>query len=81
MERKVDPVTLSIIQGRLESISREMTWVVVRTARSAIFKYNNDFSNGIYDGRGQILVQGEEEIPFHLGAMQTALASVIEFFG
>jgi len=58
-----------------------MTWVVVRTARSAIFKYNNDFSNGIYDGHGQILVQGEEEIPFHLGAMQTALASVIEFFG
>jgi len=81
MQRKVDPVTLSVLQGRLESITREMTWVVVRTARSAIFKYSKDFSNGIYDSRGQILVQGEKDLPFHLGSMQTALASVVEFFG
>jgi len=58
-----------------------MTWVVLKTARSPIFKYNKDFSTGIYDGRGLILVQGEEDLPFHVGAMQTALMSGVEFFG
>ena len=32
----VDPVTLALVQNRLDHIARQMGWVMVRTSRSPI---------------------------------------------
>ena len=33
----LDPVTLALVQNRLDHISHQMGWVMTRTARSPIF--------------------------------------------
>lgn len=38
-----DPVTLALVQNRLDHISQQMGWVMIRTARSPIFQ-SHDFS-------------------------------------
>ncbi|NQU72747.1 MAG: hydantoinase B/oxoprolinase family protein, partial [Rhodospirillales bacterium] len=41
---KLDPVTLTLVQNRLDHISLQMGWVMTRTARSPIFSQAHDFS-------------------------------------
>ena len=40
---KLDPVILALTQNRLDHISHQMGWVMVRTARSPIFSQAHDF--------------------------------------
>ena len=37
----VDPVTLALVQNRLDHIARQMGWVMVRTSRSPIFNQSS----------------------------------------
>ncbi len=73
-------ITLSVILGALESCNRQMTLTMERTARSPIFKLSHDYSNGIFDPQGQLLVQGND-LPVHLGSLGTAMKTVVERFG
>ncbi|MBT7759065.1 MAG: hypothetical protein HN732_17175, partial [Rhodospirillaceae bacterium] len=41
---RVDITTLATMQGALTSITDEMSQVVIRTARSPVFKLAKDFS-------------------------------------
>ena len=34
---KLSPVTLALVQNRLDYIARQMGWVMIRTSRSPIF--------------------------------------------
>jgi N-methylhydantoinase B len=80
-KRDINPVTLAVLAGALESFTREMSIVMLRTARSVIFKLAKDFSNTIFDSSGGILVQGEDELPGHVTSMMGVVQSVINFFG
>lgn len=40
----VDPITVSVVQHRLEEIVREMTEAILRTSYSQISKSSRDFS-------------------------------------
>ena len=57
----LDPILTSVIQKKLESLSREMTHVIERTARSPLLQ-EGDFSAGVLDARHRILCQ-EEGLP------------------
>ena len=56
---KPDPVTLAVVEHRLESIAMEMTEVMLRTAMSQILNSSRDFSTAILDGDCQLVPQGE----------------------
>ena len=60
MGSKVDPVTLEVVRGSLESITRQMTITMDRTSRSPILKLAHDYSNAIFDwiprGRRRVVV-------------------------
>ena len=75
-----DPVTLAVIEHRLESIALEMAEVMLRTAMSQILNSSRDFSTAILDVDCQLVAQGEG-IPVHISALPIAGAAVRDFFG
>lgn len=71
-----DPITTSVIQSALVSISREMGVTLRRTAYSDIFNEGSDFSCGLFDAQGRLTAQGEF-LPLHLGALQYAVRQAV----
>ena len=79
-EEKANPVTLAVVERRLESIAHEMAEVMLRTAMSQILASARDFSTVILDEGGQMLAQGEG-LPVHISALPTAVEAVRTHFG
>lgn len=76
---EIDPITLAVIQGVLESTQREMTLTIEKTSRSSVFNIARDYSNALFDGNGEMVLQGQD-IPIHLGSLMPALRSVADYF-
>ena len=76
----VDPVTLAVVSGVLDSSIREMTITMRRAAMSPVLAIGNDFSNSIFDGQARMVLQGQDQ-PVHLGAMIFACKAVAGYFG
>jgi N-methylhydantoinase B len=76
----VDPITLEVVQNALLTITREMDFVIARTARSVLWQESGDYSTAILAADGDMVSQGPNGIPVHLGTMpqsvQHALARV-----
>lgn len=72
----VDPITVAVLQHRLDQLTREMGLVMVRAARSPIFSQAHDFSCFICDARGQMVSQADG-IPIHTGSGGFAARAVI----
>ena len=75
-----DPITLAVVEHRLESIAQEMTEAMLRTAMSQILNSSRDFSTAILDSDCQLVAQGEG-IPVHISALPVAGAAVRDYFG
>jgi N-methylhydantoinase B len=63
--------------GALRAACDEMGVVLVRSAHSANVKERRDASTGLFDARGEMVMQAEH-IPVHLGAMPAAVAAVLD---
>ena len=44
----IDPITLSVVRGALETAQREMTTTLEKTARSSVFNLAHDYSNALF---------------------------------
>ncbi len=77
---RVDPITLAVVRGVLESTQREMTLTIEKTARSSVFNIAHDYSNTIFDGKPEMVLQGQD-IPIHLGSLMPAMRTVASYFG
>ncbi len=80
MAHPVDPITVSVIQHRLEAIVQEMGEAMLRTSYSQILNSSRDFSTAICDAEGRLVAQAEH-VPIHVGAIPWAVRSVRQFFG
>ncbi|MHB8868567.1 MAG: caprolactamase subunit beta [Thermoleophilia bacterium] len=76
---KVDPITLAVVRGVLESTQREMTVTIEKTARSSVFNIAHDYSNTIFDSKPEMVLQGQD-IPIHLGSLMPAMRTVAGYF-
>src|SRR4051812_49477454 len=76
-ERRLDPVTLSVLASALAGIAEEMGAVLIRGAYSSNIKERRDCSTALFDAEGRLLAQAEH-IPVHLGAMPEAVAAVMQ---
>ena len=74
-----DQLLVAILGKKLRSISREMTRVLERTARSSLL-HNGDFSSGLLDGRRRILTQ-DEGLPLMAYGYSSMLDYVVAAFG
>jgi N-methylhydantoinase A/oxoprolinase/acetone carboxylase beta subunit/N-methylhydantoinase B/oxoprolinase/acetone carboxylase alpha subunit len=72
----LDPVVLSLMQNRLDQISRHMGWVMTRTARSTIFSQSHDFSCFVTDPDG-VLIANADGIPIHTGGGGFAARAIL----
>ena len=76
----LDPIVLALVQNRLDHISRQMGWVMTRTARSPIFSQSHDFSCFISDPDGTLVSQADG-IPINTGGGGFAVRSILRVFG
>ena len=75
----IDPVTLAVLNGRLEQIADEMDATLFRAAFNPIIAEAHDASHGLYDAaNGETLVQGKSGLPIFVGAMSFAVKTVID---
>lgn len=79
MPRAVDPITRSVVEHRLTSITREMSEAMLRTSFSQILNSSRDFSIAITDTAGRLVAQADN-IPVHVGALPWATRAVEERF-
>lgn len=75
----LDPITLALVQNRLDHVSKQMGWVMVRTARSPIFNQSHDFSCFITDAAGTLVSQADG-IPIHTGGGGFAVRAILDRF-
>jgi N-methylhydantoinase B len=80
MSATVDPITLAVIRGALETTQREMTVTLEKTSRSSVFNLAHDYSNALFDHTPEMILQGQD-IPIHLGSLIPAMKAVASFFG
>jgi len=74
----LDPVTLAVLNGRLEQIVDEMDATLFRSAFNPIIAEAHDASHGLYHREsGETLVQGKSGLPIFVGAMAFAVKTVI----
>ncbi len=77
---ETDPITLAVVENRLESIALEMKDVMLRTSMSQILNSSHDFSTAILDTNCQLIAQGEG-IPVHVSALPIAVSAIKDYFG
>ena len=77
---KIDPITLSVVRGVLETTQREMTLSLEKTARSSVFNLAHDYSTALFNAKPEMILQGQD-IPIHLGSLIPAMKAVARFFG
>src|SRR5882762_3090035 len=73
---RVDPITLGVIWGALQSIAVEIGTTVHRTAYSEQAREGQDFSVAVFDPRGRMVAQGPYS-PGHMGAMSFAVRNAL----
>ena len=74
-----DPILVSVISNRLDSITKEMGKTMLRTSRSPIFSEARDFVTAIFDRKLRLIAQ-TAYIPVLVGASPWALQSIAETF-
>jgi N-methylhydantoinase B len=75
----IDPVTIAVLQGRLEQLADEMDATLFRSAFNPIIAEAHDASHGLYHrDTGATLVQGKSGLPIFVGAMAFAVKAVID---
>src|SRR5437899_12058500 len=72
----VDPITLGVIWGALQSIAVEIGTTVHRTAYSEQAREGQDFSVAVFDPAGRMVAQGPYS-PGHMGAMSFAVRNAL----
>jgi len=75
----VDPITLSVVRGVLETTQREMTLTLEKTARSSVFNLAHDYSTSLFNHTPEMILQGQD-IPIHLGSLIPAMKAVNSYF-
>ena len=72
----VDPITLGVIWGALQSIAVEIGTTVHKTAYSEQAREGQDFSVAVFDAEGRMVAQGPYS-PGHMGAMSFAVKNAL----
>jgi len=76
---QVDPITLGVVWGSLQSLCVEIGSAVQRTAYSIQAREGQDFSVAVFDAQGRMSAQGPYS-PGHMGAMSFAIRNFMDAF-
>jgi N-methylhydantoinase B len=65
---QIDPVTLEVLRGQLNSAAEEMQITILKSSYSSIITESLDATSAIFDSKGQTIAQAVA-IPIHLGVL------------
>jgi N-methylhydantoinase B len=77
VKNSVDPFTVEVIRHALTAAAEEMSFVVMRSARSPLLREAGDLSSALTDHKGDLIAQGRD-IPIHLGVMSFTVKKFLE---
>ena len=66
---RIDPITVSVIHGALETIAVEMGFKLMRMAHSSIIRESEDFGAAIIDRHGRGLAESTQSTPLQSGPL------------
>jgi N-methylhydantoinase B len=69
MDNRVDPITVSVIHGALETIAVEMGFKLMRMAHSSIIRESEDFGAAIIDRHGRGIAESMQSTPLQSGPL------------
>jgi N-methylhydantoinase B len=72
----IDPITLAVVWGGLQSVAVEIGTTVHKTAYSEQAREGQDFSVAVFDPAGRMVAQGPYS-PGHMGAMSAAVRNAL----
>lgn len=73
--KKVDPITLQVISGALDTIAEEMGHVLYRMSFSSIIRESQDLGAGLFDLNYQTICESEST-PMHIGSIPAYLRGI-----
>jgi N-methylhydantoinase B len=77
MAATIDPITLQVINGALQTIAEEMGHVLYRMSFSSIIRESQDLGAGLFDTDFNTLCESEST-PLHIGSLPGYLAGIKE---
>ncbi|WP_051580614.1 hydantoinase B/oxoprolinase family protein [Pseudonocardia acaciae] len=75
----MDPLTLGVMWRAMVALTNDAGVVLRRTAYSEAVREGRDFSVGLFDRHGRMIVQGDFS-PGHLGSMPSAVENFLRFY-
>ncbi|MDB9274917.1 hydantoinase B/oxoprolinase family protein, partial [Halorubrum ezzemoulense] len=78
-ERQIDPVTLQVIGGELDTIAQEMGHKLIRSAYSSIIRESEDIGSGILTAEGKQIAEGDFT-PMQVGTLIASVEGMFETF-
>ena len=76
-EQELDPITLQVISGALDTIAEEMGHVLFRMSFSSIIRESQDLGAGLFDADFNTLCESEST-PLHIGSIPGYLRGIEE---
>jgi N-methylhydantoinase B len=73
----VDPVTISVMQGALESIAVEIGYKLMRMSYSSIIRESEDFGAALTDELGRGLAESAQSTPLQSGPIPGYVKGVL----
>lgn len=77
--REIDPVTLQVIGGEIDTIAQEMGYKLIRSSYSSIIRESEDIGAGILTVEGQQIAEGDFT-PMHVGTNIASVEGLYESF-
>ena len=76
-EQELDPITLQVISGALDTIAEEMGHILFRMSFSSIIRESQDLGAGLFDTDFNTLCESEST-PLHIGSLPGYLQGIHE---
>lgn len=75
MAQDIDPITLQVIGGALDTIAKEMGHVLYRMSYSSIIRESQDLGAGLFDASYNTLCESDST-PMHIGSIPAYLRGI-----
>ncbi len=69
-DREIDPVTLQVIGGELDTIAQEMAYKLIRSSQSSLIRESEDLGAGLFTKDGREICESDTT-PMQIGSMMT----------
>lgn len=76
-QQDIDPITLQVIGGALDTIAKEMGHVLYRMSYSSIIRESQDLGAGLFDASYNTLCESDST-PMHIGSIPAYLRGIEE---